>query len=134
VALTAATLLGDGERLAYALCRPPGHHAERRIYGGFCYFNNSAITAHFLSRSGKVALLDIDYHHGNGGQDIFYARSDVLTVSIHGDPSHAYPNFSGYADERGEGRGMGFNRNYPPPCSRWWTTSATCGCWRRRSG
>jgi acetoin utilization deacetylase AcuC-like enzyme len=117
VALTAAALLLDGERLAYALCRPPGHHAERRIYGGFCYFNNSAIAAHFLSRSGKVALLDIDYHHGNGGQDIFYARSDVLTVSIHGHPSHAYPNFSGYADERGEGPGMGFNQNYPlePP-------------------
>jgi len=117
VALTAASLLLKGERFAYALCRPPGHHAERRIYGGFCYFNNSAIAAHNLSRQGKVALLDIDYHHGNGGQDIFYTRADVLTVSIHGHPSHAYPNFSGYSDERGEGPGLGFNQNYPlePP-------------------
>jgi acetoin utilization deacetylase AcuC-like enzyme/GNAT superfamily N-acetyltransferase len=117
VALTAAGLVLKGERFVYALCRPPGHHAERRIYGGFCFFNNSAIAAHYLSRYGKVALLDIDYHHGNGAQDIFYARSDVLTVSIHGHPSHAYPNFSGYADERGEGSGLGFNRNYPlePP-------------------
>jgi acetoin utilization deacetylase AcuC-like enzyme/GNAT superfamily N-acetyltransferase len=117
VALTAASLVLKGERFVYALCRPPGHHAERRIYGGFCFFNNSAIAAHYLSRHGKVALLDIDYHHGNGAQDIFYARSDVLTVSIHGHPSHAYPNFSGYSDERGEGVGLGFNRNYPlePP-------------------
>lgn len=117
VALTAASLIKDGEQFAYAVCRPPGHHAERRIYGGFCYFNNSAIAAHDLSRLGKVALLDIDYHHGNGAQDIFYARSDVLTVSVHGHPRHAYPNFSGYADERGEGEGLGFNRNFPlePP-------------------
>ncbi len=117
VALTSASLLLDGERLAYALCRPPGHHAERRIYGGFCYFNNSAIAANLLSKHGKVALLDIDYHHGNGGQDIFYNRADVLTVSIHGNPRHAYPNFSGYSDERGEGEGIGFNHNFPldPP-------------------
>lgn len=117
VALTAASLVLKGERFVYALCRPPGHHAERRIYGGFCFFNNSAIAANYLSRHGKVALFDIDYHHGNGAQDIFYARSDVLTVSIHGHPSHAYPNFSGYSDERGEGLGLGFNRNYPldPP-------------------
>lgn len=117
VALTGATLVEKGERFVYALCRPPGHHAERRIYGGFCFLNNSAIAAHYLSRHGPVALLDIDYHHGNGGQDIFYARPDVLTVSIHGHPSHAYPNFSGYADERGEGNGLGFNHNFPlePP-------------------
>jgi acetoin utilization deacetylase AcuC-like enzyme/GNAT superfamily N-acetyltransferase len=117
VALTAASLIIGGERVAYALCRPPGHHAERRIYGGFCYFNNAAIAAQSLSQLGKVALLDIDYHHGNGAQDIFYSRSDVLTVSIHGHPSHAYPNFSGYADERGEGTGLGFNQNFPlePP-------------------
>jgi acetoin utilization deacetylase AcuC-like enzyme len=117
VALTAASLIAAGERFAYALCRPPGHHAERRIYGGFCFFNNSAIAAHYLAREGKVALLDIDYHHGNGAQDIFYTRSDVLTVSIHGHPRHAYPNFSGYADERGEGEGRGFNLNLPlePP-------------------
>lgn len=117
VALTAARLILAGERIAYALCRPPGHHAERRIYGGFCYFNNSAAAAEFLSHRGKVALLDIDYHHGNGAQDIFYARADVLTVSIHGHPRHAYPNFAGYADEHGEGAGLGFNRNFPlePP-------------------
>jgi len=117
VALTAAELVREGERFAYALCRPPGHHAERRIFGGFCYFNNSAVAANYLSGEGKVALLDIDYHHGNGGQDIFYARDDVLTLSIHGHPRHAYPNFSGYADERGEGAGVGFNRNWPlePP-------------------
>lgn len=113
VALTAAELIQRGERFAYAICRPPGHHAERRIFGGFCYFNNSAVAANFLSSNGKVALLDIDYHHGNGGQDIFYGRDDVLTLSIHGHPRHAYPNFSGYADERGEGKGLGFNRNWP---------------------
>ncbi len=117
VALTAARLVREGDRYAYALCRPPGHHAERRIFGGFCYFNNSAIAANYLSADGKVALLDLDYHHGNGAQDIFYARNDVLTLSIHGHPRHAYPNFSGYADERGEGPGLGFNRNWPlePP-------------------
>ena len=117
VALTAADLIRTGERFAYALCRPPGHHAERRIYGGFCYLNNSAIAAQYLAADGKVALLDIDYHHGNGAQDIFYARNDVLTLSIHGHPRSAYPNFSGYADERGEGPGIGFNRNWPldPP-------------------
>lgn len=117
VALTAASLISNSEQFAYALCRPPGHHAERRIYGGFCYFNNSAIAAHFLSKLGKVALLDIDYHHGNGAQDIFYSRNDVLTVSIHGHPRHAFPNFSGYSDEHGEGIGLGFNQNFPlePP-------------------
>jgi acetoin utilization deacetylase AcuC-like enzyme/ribosomal protein S18 acetylase RimI-like enzyme len=117
VALTAAQLIREGGRYAYALCRPPGHHAERRIFGGFCYFNNSAIAANYLCDAGKVALLDIDYHHGNGAQDIFYERDDVYTLSIHGHPRHAYPNFSGYADERGEGRGHGFNRNWPlePP-------------------
>jgi acetoin utilization deacetylase AcuC-like enzyme/GNAT superfamily N-acetyltransferase len=117
VAMTAADLVLSGERFAYALCRPPGHHAERRIFGGFCYLNNAAVAANYLSRHGKVALVDLDYHHGNGSQDIFYDRDDVLTVSIHGHPRHAYPNFSGYADERGEGKGLGFNRNWPlePP-------------------
>ena len=117
VALTAASLILEGERYAYALCRPPGHHAERRIFGGFCYFNNSAIAADLLCKTGKVALLDLDYHHGNGAQDIFYKRSDVYTLSIHGHPRNSYPNFSGYADERGEDEGKGFNRNWPlePP-------------------
>ncbi len=113
VVLTGASLILEGERIAYAVCRPPGHHAERRIYGGFCYFNNAAVAANMLSKTGKVALLDIDYHHGNGAQDIFYQRADVLTVSIHGHPRHSYPNFSGYADERGEGDGAGYNRNFP---------------------
>jgi acetoin utilization deacetylase AcuC-like enzyme/ribosomal protein S18 acetylase RimI-like enzyme len=117
VALTATQQILGGERYAYALCRPPGHHAERRIFGGFCYFNNAAIAADYLSGTGKVALLDLDYHHGNGAQDIFYERDDVYTLSIHGHPRHSYPNFSGYADERGEGKGTGFNRNWPlePP-------------------
>ena len=111
--LSAAEILGEGDRVAYALVRPPGHHAERAAYGGFCYFNNAAIAAHRLSAEGRVALLDIDHHHGNGSQDIFYRRRDVLTVSLHGNPRNSYPYFSGYADERGEGEGLGFNRNFP---------------------
>lgn len=114
-ALTGADLLRQGTQLVYAICRPPGHHAERRVYGGFCYFNNAAIAAHFLSSHGKVAVLDVDFHHGNGTQDIFYDRADVLTISIHGDPSYAYPYFAGFADERGEGAGDGFNHNFPLP-------------------
>jgi acetoin utilization deacetylase AcuC-like enzyme/GNAT superfamily N-acetyltransferase len=114
-AMTAATEILAGRRVAYALVRPPGHHAERQAFGGFCYFNNAAIAAHFLSRYGRVAMLDIDYHHGNGQQMIFYRRRDVLTVSIHGEPAVAYPYFSGFARERGEGRGAGFNRNFPCP-------------------
>jgi acetoin utilization deacetylase AcuC-like enzyme/GNAT superfamily N-acetyltransferase len=113
--LTAAREILDGRRLAYALVRPPGHHAERRSFGGFCYFNNNAIAAQYLCAHGKVAILDIDYHHGNGQQDIFYRRSDVLTVSIHGHPRFAYPYFSGFEDERGEGDGEGFNLNLPLP-------------------
>lgn len=114
-ALTGADLLQSGAQLVYAICRPPGHHAERRVYGGFCYFNNAAVAAHFLSAHGRVAVLDVDFHHGNGTQDIFYDRADVLTVSIHGDPSYAYPYFAGFADERGEGAGDGFNHNFPLP-------------------
>ena len=114
-ALTAAREILEGRRLSYALVRPPGHHAERMAFGGFCYFNNNAIAAHYLSAYGKVAVLDIDYHHGNGQQDIFYRRSDVLTVSIHGHPNFAYPYFTGFEDERGEGEGEGFNMNIPLP-------------------
>jgi acetoin utilization deacetylase AcuC-like enzyme/GNAT superfamily N-acetyltransferase len=114
-ALTATREILRGRRIAYALIRPPGHHAERRAFGGFCYFNNNAIAAQHLSGYGKVAILDVDYHHGNGQQDIFYRRSDVLTVSIHGHPSSAYPYFSGFEDERGEGQGEGFNLNIPLP-------------------
>ncbi len=114
-ALAAADRILDGTPIAYALVRPPGHHAERRAFGGFCYFNSAAVAAHYLSAHGTVAILDIDYHHGNGQQNIFYARSDVLTVSIHGHPRFAYPYFSGFADETGEGEGEGSNVNYPLP-------------------
>jgi len=114
-ALTAAREILDGRRIAYALIRPPGHHAERRSFGGFCYFNNTAIAAQYLCAHGKVAILDVDYHHGNGGQNIFYRRSDVLTVSIHGHPRFAYPYFCGFEEERGEGDGEGFNLNIPLP-------------------
>jgi acetoin utilization deacetylase AcuC-like enzyme/GNAT superfamily N-acetyltransferase len=112
-ALTAAALCLEERRFSYALVRPPGHHAERRAFGGFCYLNNAAIAANYLSRYGRVAVLDIDYHHGNGTQEIFYARTDVLTVSIHGHPSFAYPYFSGFADETGSGAGVHFNLNLP---------------------
>ncbi|MBG0775357.1 MAG: histone deacetylase family protein [Desulfovibrionaceae bacterium] len=154
--LTAADRVLDGERLAYALVRPPGHHAERRAFGGFCYFNAAAVAAQYClerglsapgapsaaadsgngpggpsagdapggpqgadpaapASGGRVAVLDIDYHHGNGTQDIFYERADVLTVSIHGHPGFAYPYFSGFSDERGAGAGLGFNLNIPLP-------------------
>lgn len=115
VALTAKEEILAGRHVSYALCRPPGHHAGPRTFGGFCYFNNAAIAAQQLSKWGKVAILDLDYHHGNGTQDIFYRRDDVLTISIHGHPAIAYPHFSGFADERGDGPGRGFNRNYPLP-------------------
>lgn len=116
VALSGAAAVLGGEPLVYSLCRPPGHHAERDTYGGFCYFCNGAIAAQYLAKSlGKVAILDVDYHHGNGQQDIFFERSDILTVSIHGHPSFAYPYFSGFADETGDGEGKGFNHNIPLP-------------------
>ncbi|MCB0345133.1 MAG: histone deacetylase family protein [Bdellovibrionales bacterium] len=110
-AVTAADAILDGQRLAYALVRPPGHHAEREHCGGFCYLNSTAIAAQHLSKHGSVAILDIDYHHGNGQQDIFYERSDVLTLSIHADPAKEYPYFSGFPEERGSGPGEGFNHN-----------------------
>jgi acetoin utilization deacetylase AcuC-like enzyme/GNAT superfamily N-acetyltransferase len=113
VALTAAACVLDGKAAAYAICRPPGHHAEKNAFGGFCYFNNAAIAADFLSKKGKVAVLDIDFHHCNGTQNIFYERNDVITVSIHGHPNIAYPYFSGFADEKGAGEGTGFNMNLP---------------------
>jgi acetoin utilization deacetylase AcuC-like enzyme/GNAT superfamily N-acetyltransferase len=112
-ALTGAFHLLGGGRTAYVLVRPPGHHAERGVFGGFCYFNSAAIAAHHLSKYGRVAMLDIDYHHGNGQQEIFYNRKDVLTISIHGHPSFTYPYFSGFAEERGEGEGLDYNVNYP---------------------
>lgn len=112
-ALTAADEILAGRRLAYALCRPPGHHAGKRFFGGFCYFNNAAIAAQQLSAQAKTAILDIDFHHGNGTQDIFYERDDVFMASIHGHPDYAYPYFTGFAEETGMGKGLGFNRNFP---------------------
>ena len=114
-ALTTVKKLLEGYLLAYALVRPPGHHAEPSSFGGFCYFNSAAVAAQLLSTYGKVAILDIDYHHGNGQQAIFYERSDVLTISIHGHPSIAYPYFSGFVSERGRGAGKGYNVNIPLP-------------------
>ncbi len=114
-ALTAAEQILHGRQAAYALIRPPGHHAEKCAFGGFCYFNSNAIAANYLSAYGKIAILDIDYHHGNGQQFIFYERCDVLTISIHGHPRFAYPFFSGFEDEKGIGAGEGFSFNFPLP-------------------
>ena len=113
VALTAADLVLDTDAVVYGLCRPPGHHAARSLYGGFCYFNNAAIAANYVVQrtASRVAILDLDYHHGNGTQQIFYARNDVLYVSLHADPRFAFPYFSGHADERGAGPGVGFTLN-----------------------
>lgn len=113
-AVHAAELVLGGERTVYALCRPPGHHAYADMAGGFCYLNNTAIAAqHLRGRASRVAIVDVDLHHGNGTQGIFYARSDVLTVSVHAEPSSFYPFFWGYGDERGEGAGTGCNLNLP---------------------
>ncbi|GAB4347315.1 MAG: histone deacetylase family protein [Oricola sp.] len=109
-----ADLIARGERAVYALSRPPGHHAYTDLAGGFCFFNNAGIAAERLAKAGKrPAILDIDVHHGNGTQGIFYRRADVLTVSIHADPERFYPFFWGYAQERGAGDGTGYNLNLP---------------------
>lgn len=106
---------GNGSRTAMALTRPPGHHAGADFFGGYCFLNNAALAAQALREAGaeRVAVLDIDYHHGNGTQSIFYERCDVLTVSVHGDPTTEYPFFLGYADESGQGAGLGANLNLP---------------------
>lgn len=109
----ALKLNNSNHKVIYALCRPPGHHASYSYMGGYCYFNNAAIAAETLSSFGKVAILDLDFHHGNGTQDIFYRRDDVFYASIHADPREKYPYFSGYQDEKGEGPGRGFNLNIP---------------------
>jgi acetoin utilization deacetylase AcuC-like enzyme len=115
-ALAAANAVLSGEQAAFALCRPPGHHCGADYLGGYCYLNNAAIAAERARAAGRrVAILDIDYHHGNGTQDIFYARGDVLFVSIHADPATDYPFFWGHADEIGEGDGEGANLNLPLP-------------------
>ena len=113
-ALTAAQFVLDGERFAYALCRPPGHHAYADTAGGFCFLNNVAIAAEHARKNNKrVAILDVDVHHGNGTQGIFYKRSDVLTVSIHANPHNFYPFFWGHANETGLEEGEGYNLNLP---------------------
>ncbi|HTN49887.1 MAG TPA: histone deacetylase family protein [Burkholderiaceae bacterium] len=126
IALTAARHVATGQgHSAFALTRPPGHHAGADFMGGYCFLNNAAIAAQALLDGGaqRIALLDVDYHHGNGTQAIFYRRADVLFLSIHGDPKTEYPFYLGHADERGAGPGAGFNVNYPLPAgcdnSRW---------------
>lgn len=114
-ALTGAEHLLNGGKTAYALCRPPGHHAEQKAMSGYCYFNNAAIAADFLSDAGSVAVLDVDFHHGNGTQSIFYERPDVLYSSIHADPHIKFPYSSGFVDEQGKGEGVGYTRNSPLP-------------------
>lgn len=107
----------SGARSSFALCRPPGHHAARDLYGGYCFLNNAAIAAEGLLQDGakRVAILDVDFHHGNGTQDIFYARDDVYFASLHGTPEQAFPHFLGFADETGSGVGEGANLNLPLP-------------------
>jgi len=115
VAQSAQKIVSGGAKAAFALCRPPGHHAHADLYGGYCFLNNAAIAAEGFRMDGakRVAILDVDVHHGNGTQDIFYRRDDVLFISLHGAPEHTYPYFLGYKDEKGEGAGEGFNINYP---------------------
>jgi acetoin utilization deacetylase AcuC-like enzyme len=115
VALTGVEMVEAGERAAFSLCRPPGHHAGSDFYGGYCFLNNAAIAAQAFRDKGakRVAILDVDYHHGNGTQEMFYGRADVLTISIHADPRQEYPYFLGFADETGKGKGEGFHLNLP---------------------
>lgn len=122
VALTAAQQVLQGERAVFALCRPPGHHAAREYMGGYCYLNNAAIAAQYCRQQGaaRVAVLDVDFHHGNGTQSIFYDRDDVFFTSLHGDPHMCYPYFAGHAHERGAGAGLGYTANYPLPRGTAW--------------
>jgi acetoin utilization deacetylase AcuC-like enzyme len=115
VALTGVEMVEAGERAVFSLCRPPGHHAGSDFYGGYCFLNNAAIAAQAFRDKGakRVAILDVDYHHGNGTQEMFYGRADVLTISIHADPRQEYPFFLGFADETGKGKGEGFHLNLP---------------------
>lgn len=117
VALTASSAVLDGAHAAYGLCRPPGHHAPAGLYGGYCFFNNAAVVAHHVASTtgSRVTVLDVDFHHGNGTQQIFYRRDDVQYVSLHGDPLRSYPYISGFADETGAGRGSGSTLNLPLP-------------------
>ncbi len=120
-ALSAAAEIRSGARSAFALARPPGHHASADVFGGYCYLNNLAVAAQWFADQGlRPAILDVDYHHGNGTQSIFYGRGDVLFCSIQGDPSFAYPHFLGFADEIGAGAGEGANLNLPLPMYTAW--------------
>ena len=135
VALTAAQLVNAGERAAFALCRPPGHHAGAAFMGGYCYLNNAAVAAQWFRDQGsrRVSILDVDYHHGNGTQEIFYERADVQVINLHADPMTEYPFFLGHADERGAGPGEGYNLNYPmAPGTAWdrWSESLEDACER----
>lgn len=114
-ALSAASSAFILRKSSFALCRPPGHHAGKDYAGGYCFINNASVAANWLAQKTKTALLDIDYHAGNGTQDIFYDRNDVLTISIHGDPDYEYPHYIGFADETGAGEGRGFHKNFPLP-------------------
>ncbi len=121
-AISAATAVLGGERAAYAVSRPPGHHAAAATFGGYCYVNNTALAAAWLADRGlRVAVLDVDTHHGNGTQSIFWNRGDVLTVSIHGNPEVHFPFFTGFADEIGAGAGEGANLNLPLPTGTSWS-------------
>jgi acetoin utilization deacetylase AcuC-like enzyme len=121
VALSGAAILREGDKAAFALTRPPGHHASGDVFGGFCYLNNAAVAAQWLTDGGlRTAILDVDYHHGNGTQTIFYRRADVFFCSVHADPAFAYPHYLGFADEKGEGGGEGFNLNLPLPEGTEW--------------
>ncbi len=126
-ALSAAAAIAQGETLAFALCRPPGHHAGRAQFGGYCYLNNAALAAQALRHAGhqRVAVLDVDYHHGNGTQELFWNRQDVFYGSIHADPETDFPFFSGFADETGEGAGHGATLNLPLPQGTTWDTYQT---------
>ena len=134
-AASAADLLGEGQRAVFCCSRPPGHHAGADFMGGYCFLNNAAVAAQALRQAGheRVAVLDVDYHHGNGTQSIFYQRSDVLFVSLHGDPRTEYPFYLGHADELGEGAGRGFNLNLPLPAGASvsvWFDALEQGCQR----
>jgi acetoin utilization deacetylase AcuC-like enzyme len=121
IALSAAQAIRDGDKSAFALARPPGHHAAADVFGGFCYLNNIAIAAQsFVDAGMRPAILDVDYHHGNGTQAIFYNRADVFFCSIHADPNYAFPHFLGFADEHGAGPGEEKNVNLPLPAGTDW--------------
>lgn len=110
----AKAVLENPDEVTYALCRPPGHHASKDLFGGYCYFNNAAIAAKtLLTKYKKVAIIDIDFHHGNGTQVLFERNPNVLVINLHGNPEEFYPYFTGFESETGVGKGDGFNKNYP---------------------